>query len=227
MASTAAAAAAAVASSSQDVISMFDITCISDVIILSAPTLWFCLASLVFAPLWWNITARFEYRTKLLTKLAFGNARVGCYIMAILIFSLGLERDWAFHQALEAQPRLLEFETLPFQVLGAVLGLVGGTFVLTSMWALGVTGTYLGDYFGILMSARVTGFPFNVLENPMYMGSVILHVAHSLWNASPAGLLISVWVYLVYIVALSYEGPFTTMIYMRREEERNNQKKRS
>lgn len=34
-----------------------------------------------------------------------------------------------------------------------------------------VTGTYLGDYFGILMSARVTGFPFNLFSDPMYVGS--------------------------------------------------------
>lgn len=28
-----------------------------------------------------------------------------------------------------------------------------------------------GDYFGILKEARVTTFPFNVLDNPMYWGS--------------------------------------------------------
>jgi phosphatidylethanolamine N-methyltransferase len=35
------------------------------------------------------------------------------------------------------------------------------------MWALGVTGTYLGDYFGILMDEMVVGFPFNVTDAPM------------------------------------------------------------
>jgi len=49
------------------------------------------------------------------------------------------------------------------------------------MWALGITGTYLGDYFGILMDARVTGFPFNVLENPMYIGSTMNFLGISLW----------------------------------------------
>lgn len=28
-----------------------------------------------------------------------------------------------------------------------------------------------GDYFGILKEARVTTFPFNILDNPMYWGS--------------------------------------------------------
>lgn len=30
----------------------------------------------------------------------------------------------------------------------------GSTLVASSMWKLGVTGTYLGDYFGILMDVR-------------------------------------------------------------------------
>ncbi len=49
--------------------------------------------------------------------------------------------------------------------------------------ALGVTGTYLGDYFGILMDKMVTGFPFNILDNPMYIGSTMCFLAHSLWYA--------------------------------------------
>ena len=32
-----------------------------------------------------------------------------------------------------------------FQVLGAVLFLSGNLFVFTSMWKLGITGTYLGN----------------------------------------------------------------------------------
>jgi len=32
-----------------------------------------------------------------------------------------------------------------------VLGGIGGLLVGSSMWRLGVTGTYLGDYFGILV----------------------------------------------------------------------------
>jgi phosphatidylethanolamine N-methyltransferase len=49
------------------------------------------------------------------------------------------------------------------------------------MWALGVTGTYLGDYFGILMSEMVTGFPFNVMSDPMYWGSSMCFVGVALW----------------------------------------------
>lgn len=49
------------------------------------------------------------------------------------------------------------------------------------MYALGVTGTYLGDYFGILMDDMVTGFPFNVVADPMYVGSGLSFFAVALW----------------------------------------------
>lgn len=34
--------------------------------------------------------------------------------------------------------------------LPVVLFTIGQTLVITSTWALGITGTFLGDYFGIL-----------------------------------------------------------------------------
>ena len=75
---------------------------------------------------------------------------------------------------------------------------VGSTLVVSSMWKLGVTGTYLGtrsgcgkiatkvknppgDYFGILMKERVTSFPFNVTNNPMYDGSTMCFLSTALW----------------------------------------------
>lgn len=90
--------------------------------------------------------------------------------------------------------------------LPVVLFLTGQLFVVTSTWALGVTGTFLGDYFGILMDHRVEGFPFNVLRDPMYVGSTMCFAATALWFESPAGLLITLYVYIVYIIALRYEG---------------------
>ncbi|KAL8175346.1 UNVERIFIED_CONTAM: hypothetical protein K2H54_020272 [Gekko kuhli] len=36
------------------------------------------------------------------------------------------------------------------------------------------------DYFGILMEAKVTCFPFNVLDNPMYCGSTAIYLGWAL-----------------------------------------------
>jgi phosphatidylethanolamine/phosphatidyl-N-methylethanolamine N-methyltransferase len=70
---------------------------------------------------------------------------------------------------------------------GLALTTVGMILVLTSMALLGITGTYLGDYCGILMDSRLTCFPFNVLENPMYTGSTICFLGSSIMCALATG----------------------------------------
>lgn len=44
-----------------------------------------------------------------------------------------------------------------------------------------LAGTFLGDYFGILMDHKVEGFPFNLLSDPMYDGSTMCFAATALW----------------------------------------------
>lgn len=78
--------------------------------------------------------------------------------------------------------------------------------MLSSMYKLGVTGTYLGDYFGILMKSRVTSFPFNVMDNPMYNGSTMVFLGTALWYRSLAGVFLSVFVWILYQIALLFEG---------------------
>lgn len=93
------------------------------------------------------------------------------------------------------------------------------------MWALGVTGTYLGDYFGILMDAPVTSFPFSVTDAPMYHGSTLSFLAAALYYGKPAGVLLTVGLAITYAIARTYEDPFTTEIYAKRERERKAGKK--
>lgn len=88
------------------------------------------------------------------------------------------------------------------------------------MWALGVTGTYLGDYFGILMDEMVTGFPFNISSAPMYYGSTMSFLGSAILFGKPAGILLTIEVLTVYRLALRFEDPFTGEIYAKRERER-------
>ena len=73
-----------------------------------------------------------------------------------------------FNKALAYQPTLPILQYGEVKVIAALLFSTGLVLVLSSMWALGLTGTYLGDYFGILMDEKVESFPFNVTNNPMY-----------------------------------------------------------
>jgi len=186
------------------------------------PSLWVSLASITFNPLAWNIVAQNEYRNMTLTRFFGGNVYVGCYFLAAAIFLFGMLRDTLYHHALQSQPSvplLPNDAPLNLHILvPAALFITGQVFVITSTYALGITGTFLGDYFGILMDHRVEGFPFNVVENPMYIGSTLSFIATALWYEKPAGLLITLYVYLAYKVALSYEGPFTAMIYWKKAQ---------
>ncbi|GAA5909706.1 bifunctional phosphatidyl-N-methylethanolamine N-methyltransferase/phosphatidyl-N-dimethylethanolamine N-methyltransferase [Sporobolomyces salmoneus] len=195
-------------------------TNLSDYVDLSQKSIWIAVGSIIFNPLFWNIVARQEYKNKVLTKLAFGKPYLGCYGLAFTIFSLGIVRDHLYQKALSEQPTLPALHYTEFKLLAAVCFAVGGILVVSSMWALGVTGTYLGDYFGILMDEKVESFPFNVTSNPMYYGSTLSFLATALWYESPAGLLLTVLVFVEYKIALLYEEPFTGEIYAKRERER-------
>lgn len=107
-----------------------------------------------------------------------------------------------YNQALEDQPYYAPVHQpwLAYPLFG-----VGSVLVLSSMYALGVTGTYLGDYFGILMDAPVTGFPFNVTGSPMYWGSTLNFLAAALYKGKVAGLLLTAEVFILYWFALKWE----------------------
>ncbi|KAF7345014.1 Phosphatidyl-N-methylethanolamine N-methyltransferase [Mycena venus] len=209
---------------------------------LNQTSLLVSLLSILFNPVAWNIVAQNEYRNKTITRMFGGQPalwvlfsggfnlflwnlpRFAVCVALLKIFSRIECTRASYHHALSYQPRHAILPR-PFDILvPAVLFLVGQTFVITSTWALGITGTFLGDYFGILMDHRVEGFPFNVLRDPMYVGSTMSFAATALWYERPAGLLITFYVYIVYVVALRYEGPFTDMIYSKREEERKLKK---
>ncbi|KAG5994895.1 Phosphatidyl-N-methylethanolamine N-methyltransferase, partial [Claviceps pusilla] len=166
------------------------------------------------------VVARQEYRNKLLTNLFGGDSRTACYGLAVTIFSLGILRDWLYKIAISEQPSHPLLLTVYSQAAAYTLLAAGNILVVSSTWRLGITGTFLGDYFGFLLDEMVTGFPFNVTGSPMYWGSTMSFLGTALLFGKPAGILMTVWVYLVYVVALRYEDPFTAGIYAKRERER-------
>ncbi|KAJ6036043.1 Phospholipid methyltransferase [Penicillium herquei] len=189
---------------------------LTDFVDLSSTTLLVSAATIAFNPIFWNIVARAEYNNHILTRI-FGGAYNGCYVLAFAIFSIGILRDHVYQLALDEQPF---YAPVHQPIIGGILFAAGSVLVLSSMWALGVTGTYLGDYFGILMDAPVTGFPFNVTGSPMYWGSTMNFLGVALYKGKVAGLLLTAEVFVLYWFALQWEDPFTAEIYAKRERER-------
>jgi phosphatidylethanolamine N-methyltransferase len=110
-----------------------------------------------------------------------------------------------YERALRSQPSYSLLTTPAVAGLAYALLAAGNVLVLSSMWALGLTGTYLGDYFGILMDAKVESFPFNITSAPMYYGSAMSFLGSALLYGKPAGILLTVEVLVVYLVALRFE----------------------
>ena len=133
---------------------------------------------------------------------------------------MGIFRDFLYERALRSQPSHPLLETALSNYIAYGLIAAGNVLVLSSMWALGVTGTYLGDYFGILMDDIVTGFPFNITASPMYYGSTMSFLGTAILFGKPAGILLTVEVLAVYLIALRFEDPFTAEIYAKRERAR-------
>lgn len=125
-----------------------------------------------------------------------------------------------YERALRHQPSSAMLLQPIFTYLAYALIAIGNILVLSSMWALGVTGTYLGDYFGILMNDVVTSFPFNVTAAPMYYGSTLSFLGTAILYGKPAGVLLTAEVLAVYLLALRFEDPFTAEIYAQRERRR-------
>lgn len=184
--------------------------------------LWLAGICIIFNPLFWNIVARWEFRTHALTHW-FGSAERGCYALAVVICLLGLFRDYWFEEAISSQPIAVAMCTERVRLCGTLLIVTGTVLVLSSTWSLGIIGTFLGDYFGLLLKKRVTGFPFNIMNNPMYWGSTMNFLGYSLRRCSPAGVLLTALVAVCYKIALLFEGPFTERIYaekkLRQEKE--------
>lgn len=176
-------------------------------------------ASVVACPLIWNIVARNEYRNKTLTKLMGDSPQRGCYALAAWIFLSSLVRDKLIEVAIQKSkpstiPCLEGYSPSTRRTAAKALLAAGLGLVAASYYRLGITYTYLGDYFGLLMDKPVTEFPFSVIPDPMYTGASIGFAALAIHEDSPVGLLLSAWCYAVYKVStVFFEDPFTAKIY--------------
>lgn len=173
-------------------------------------------------PVFWNIASRFEYRTKLISRIA-GGPKNGVVLLGLMILALNGLRTNLFHTLVETDESPLQLLSTPLAgAIGQVMIVFGTTLVISSTWRLGFFGTFMGDHFGLLLKERVTGFPFNVTDNPMYWGSAIIYFGYSLKHASLIGILLSLCITLSYAIAIRIEEPFTAMIYQNAANKRAN-----
>ena len=163
-------------------------------------------------PLFWNIVSRYEYKTHRLSR-TLGGPKRGCAALAACTLSLNYLRTTTFHTTVDKFGYWELLNNRMVEALGYLIVAAGAVLVITSAWKLGFFVTFMGDYFGLLLSDRVTDFPFNVVNDPMYFGSGLIYLGLSLEHASIVGLVLTACIALSYAVAIRFEGPFTSQIY--------------
>ena len=169
----------------------------------NSPKLHMLIVHIMLNTFVWNFIGRIEYKTKCISKLL-GTPLRGVYASLVVIFSLCLSRNFLFKRVVDEQQKV-DLPSSYIDFIGYLIYGMGTVFVVTSTYQLGIVGTYLGDYFGILLPNKVTGFPFNVTSSPMYDGSVLNHLGHSILHRSPVGFLITIWIWIIYRVGCYFE----------------------
>ena len=163
-------------------------------------------------PLFWNVVSRLEYRTHVLSKVA-GGPRRGVTLLAMGILSFNYLRTSIFHIVMDKHVNCSPMQNSLFDAVGYLLVIVGAVLVVSSGYQLGFFCSFMGDYFGILLKEKVTSFPFNVVSDPMYVGSALVYLGMSFLHASVVGIILTGCIAFSYAIALFFEGPFTSQIY--------------
>lgn len=168
-------------------------------------------------PLFWNVVSRYEYKTHTLSR-ALGGPKRGCAALAACILSLNYLRTATFHKTVDQYGYWEPLNNTFVEAFGYFIVAVGAILVIASSWKLGFFVSFMGDYFGLLLKSKVTGFPFNVVSDPMYFGSGLVYLGLSLQHASLVGLVLTACIAMSYAIAVRFEGPFTSQIYKDRNK---------
>ena len=178
---------------------------VEQVINFRNPLLWLSAIHIIFNVLYWNITSRIQYKTKLFTNLI-GDKKKAVYIHTILIFSFGLSRDYLYKYVVNTSNNffpLIDNQYIPY--IGYLLLLVGITLVLSATYRLGIIGTFNGDAYGFLLPSIITSFPFNLFNAPMYLGSTLNFLGYAIINSSLTGIFLTILVAIAYICGTFFE----------------------
>ena len=144
-----------------------------------------------------------------------GDNRLAADIFAHVLIEMGILRNYLFKKAMEEQmafPIDPEFY-LTVHIIGYAFLIIGAILVIMAYYRLGIHGIYYADYFGLLMKEKVTVFPYNIVDNPLYIGSTSAFLGMSILHSSPSGLLLTLIVWGMYKLASLMENPMTDLIY--------------
>ncbi len=173
------------------------------------------ISMIILCPITWNLVARYEFYTKKLSKFV-GDNRLAADIFAHVLIEMGIFRNYMFSRVIRNHNKLDNFFTessIIIEIVGYLI--LGSGFHLNffAYYRLGIHGIYYGDYFGVLCKEMVTAFPYNILDNPLYVGSTMMFFGAAILYRSPSGILLTILAWIMYKFASVLENPMTPLIY--------------
>jgi protein-S-isoprenylcysteine O-methyltransferase Ste14 len=183
---------------------------------LSSPVFWQAVVCITINPLYWNTVAQIEYYTSSISKLFCSSKKLSVTVLAITIILLNVLRTTMFESAIKSQPTF-NISTSFHIYIGYVLILLGQFLTMSSFYKLGFYATFLADHFGLFThDAPITSFPFSLISDPMYWGSSISYFGIALSQSSPSGLLLTLWIIIIYKLAIIQESKMLRIIYSKK-----------
>lgn len=172
------------------------------------------ISMIILCPITWNLVARYEFYTKRLSNFV-GDNRLSADIFAHVLIEMGIFRNYMFARVIRNHSKYDAFSdySLYVEIIGYLILVSGFHLNVLAYYRLGIHGIYYGDYFGVLCKEMVTAFPYNILDNPLYVGSTMLFLGSSILYRSPCGILLTVLAWFMYKFAGFLENPMTPLIY--------------
>ena len=168
------------------------------------PFLWLSIMHIIFNVMYWNITSTIQYKTKIFTKL-FGDKKKAVYIHTIIVFSIGLSRDYLYKYVVNTSNIISIIDNQYMTFLGYLMLLLGNILVLSATYKLGIIGTFNGDAYGFLLPSIITSFPFNIFNAPMYLGSTLNFLGYAMIKKSITGFFLTILVAVAYVCGTFFE----------------------
>jgi len=171
------------------------------------------VSMIILCPITFTLVARYEFHTKRLSNF-FGNNVLAADITAYMCLEMGIFRNFMFQRVIFKT----QFDPFPnfslfVEVIGYLILVTGFHLNFLAYYRLGIHGIYYGDYFGVLCKEMVTAYPYNILNNPLYVGSIMLYLGSSIIYRSPSGILLTVLAWFMYKIVGYLENPMTMQIY--------------
>ena len=183
----------------------------------------------IACPLFWSIGGRIEYHTKIFSKIFQGNSKYANNVFAGIAIILSIFRNYYLVKSLIISPRIY-LQSIDAEIIitsiAVLIFLIGCSFVFGAYYRLGISGTYYGDHFGIVMDEKIESFPFNVTDHPMYNGAITIYLGFVVYFRSVTGILLLAVLFGMYKFAEYAEDPMTDKIYGNKEKEGEKQKEK-